>query len=405
MSPSRPASRGSGSDGDRRHSRYISGVRVVDVSQPERTSPSGRRRRPAAEPTTTSSSTSLPIPIKRASTMPYGMETPPERPERGRRPIIVEQLVPRQPAAPAGPPTATVEMVEHGGSRVQRRLSRRDSEFLLPYREHSRSPQGYGSAEDDRERRERRRRRRDARAHAAVMPASAPSAPDAIYGSSPLSASSYGSSQGSSSFAPPPPPRRAATVEPSAAVAAVKKELRWEDQLRAQQNERISQRPKLGRSVTAAPVQAEVKSILKNGNTSPSPSSSKTRRNSSAAVVSEDELAALYRSVEDMSLLHERESSTQRRAREAEEHDSAAYMDRLRNRFSMPPRRFTAGAGAKRPHRDLVPGRGPVQVPGLICFFFLFFFFFFFARARVCYSPVILHWYTSDLEELRWWTW
>ncbi len=332
-----PGSRGS--DGERRLSRsnmYVSGMRVVDVSQPDRSPRRRERRVPVVpEPST------RPIPIKRASTMPYGMETPPER---GRRPIIIEQFAPRHvsSAVPVGP----VEIVEHASSRLQRRFSRRDSDFLTPYREHSRSPQGYGSAEDEQERRQRRHRRRDARVQAAVMPASVPTFGNTdIYGTSP--ASSYGSSSAGSAF--PPPPQ--AFLEPSAAVAAVKKELRWEDQVRARQNARISQRPKLSRSATG--VQGEVKSILKN-----SPSSSPA-----AAATHDDELAELYRSVEGMNL-QEREASTQRRSREAEEKDSADYIDRLRNRFSMPQRRFTIGTGAKRRSEIWYPEEGRYKYKG-----------------------------------------
>ena len=356
-----PGSRGSDTERRRKSTGvYFDGNKVVEMRH-DRSPRRPRAERPpvvlepkvlrvqpphAPEPP---SPRAIPI-MKRASTMPYGMETPPDVPMRGRRPIIVEERVPTvtRKASDASP-LAPVEVHEHAtSSRLQRRTTRRDSDFLHPTRRRERSPQGYGSAEDDTERRERRRRRREARAQAAGMATSVPTFGNTdVYGSSP---SSLGSSGGSSPI-----------IGPSPAVNAVKKELRWEDQQRAAQNARIEARPKLMRSATAnanSGVQGEVKSILKktSAGTSPVLEPQRTSRRSSAAFA-DDELADLYRSVEGLNL-HERETSAERRARAAEEQDSAAYMSRLRNRFSMPPRRFTAGQGVRRRTEIWYPEEG-----------------------------------------------
>jgi len=337
-----PGSRGSDTERRRRTGVYVDGNKYVEVRH-ER-SPRRHRDRPTlAEPKhfiprVPEPPAPRPIPIKRASTMPYGMETPPER---GRRPIIVEERVttPRHhsDAVPLGP----VEVLEHASSG-RRRSSRIDADLLHPHRRrHSRSPQGYGSAEDEHERRERHRRRRERRAQAVAMATSVPT-----FTNTDVYSSSYGSSYASS-------PASSPIVGQSPAVAAVKKELRWEDQLRAAQNARIRQRPKLSRSATVnAGVSGEVKSILKKASRSPV---AEPRRKASA----DDELAELYRSVEGMNLHEEkRESSTERRTRLAEETDSQAYIDRLKNRFSMPPRRYTAGTGPRRRTEIWYPDEG-----------------------------------------------
>lgn len=357
----RPGSRGSDTERRRKPTGfYFDGNKLVEVRH-DRSPRRHRAERPVVlEPKQRVQPPHAPEPpapraipiMKRASTMPYGMETPPEVPMRGRRPIIVEERV-STPARKAsdGAPLAPVEVVEHATSgRLQRRPTRRDSDLLYPTRRRERSPQGYGSAEDDTERRDRRQRRRQARAQAAGMATSVPTFGNTdVYGSSP---SSYGSSSPSSPI-----------IGPSPAVSAVKKELRWEDQQRAVQNARIDARPKLSRSATAnanAATQGEVKSILKNasGGASPvmEPQKQQSSRRSSAAFA-DDELADLYRSVEEMNL-QERETSSERRSRLAEEKDSAAYMDRLRNRFSMPPRRFTAGQGVRRRTEIWYPDEG-----------------------------------------------
>ena len=352
-----PGSRGSDTE-RRRKSVYLDGSKLVEVRS-DRSPRRPRAERPVVlEPKPRPQPPYAPEPpspravpaMTRAATMPYGMETPPDVPMRGRRPIIVEERVatPSRKASDAAPP----EVVEHAtAGRLQRRPTRRDSDLLYPARRRERSPQGYGSAEDEAERRERRRRRRDARAQAAGMATSVPTFGNTdVYGSSP---SSYGSSASSP------------VLGPSPAVSAVKKELRWEDQQRAAQNARIEARPKLSRSTTAgaAPaaqgVQGEVKSILKNagGGASPVLEAQKQPSRRSSAALADDELADLYRSVEGMNL-QERETAGERRTRLAEEKDSAAYMDRLRNRFSMPPRRFTAGQGARRRTEIWYPEEG-----------------------------------------------
>ena len=353
-----PGSRGSDTERRRKSTGvYVDGNRLVEVRH-DRSPRRPRPERPVVlEPLHRVQPPHAPQPpapriipgMARAATMPYGMETPPEVPMRGRRPIIVEERVatPARRPSDAAPP---VDIFEHAtSSRLQRRPTRRDSDLLHPStRRRDRSPQGYGSAEDDTERRERRRRRRDARAQAAGMATSVPTFGNTdVYGSSP-------SSRGSSASSP--------VIGPSPAVSAVKKELRWEDQQRAAQNARIGARPKLSRSATTqanAPLQGEVKSILKNasGGTSPVVEPQKQSSRRSSAAFADDELADLYRSVEGMNL-QERETSAERRTRLAEETDSAAYMDRLRNRFSMPPRRFTAGQGVRRRTEIWYPEEG-----------------------------------------------
>jgi len=353
-----PGSRGS--DTERRRLAtdvFLDGNRLVEVRHDR----SPRRQR-SERPVVTDSKVRIKPPyapeppapraipiMKRASTMPYGMETPPEVPMRGRRPIIVEDRVPTprkiSTDATLAPPA---EIYEHAtASRLQRRPTRRDSDLLYPTRRRERSPQGYGSAEDDTERRERRRRRREARVEAAGMATSVPTFGNTdVYGSSP---SSYGSSAASSPI-----------IGPSPAVSAVKKSLRWDDQQRAAQNARIHARPKLSRSATVNAgnaTQGEVKSILKKGSGSTSPVVDQKSSRRSSAAFADDELATLYRSVEELKL-QEREASAERRARIAEEKDSDAYMDRLRNRFSMPPRRFTAGQGTRRRTEIWYPDEG-----------------------------------------------
>lgn len=157
------------------------------------------------------------------------------------------------------------------------------------------SPIGYASAEDAAGREERRRRRRNNRD--TFAPASVPTAP-AVFGNiySPHThshsrtgsghdsgfASSYESSgytttsPAGSSFTSPTPSSTASgnvsEVRTSPAAAAVKKNLRWQDDERRRQNEKIDRRPKLSRDETITPanahahakVQGEVKSILKN---------------------------------------------------------------------------------------------------------------------------------------------
>lgn len=378
--------------------------------------------------TTSSSTAPRPIPIKRAATMTYGGMEPP--PERGRRPIIVEERVPSRAAfanqAGAASPVP-VEVLEYSSSPRRRRSLRHDptilqgvrrsssrrreegglapsampaggDDFLSPHRlpRHGadRSPQGYGSAEDEQDRTERRRRRRAARERASVMPSSLPAFGNTdVFGSSLESSAGvssasprFASASTSASSSPSASPAASATAaSASPAVSAVKKELRWEDEMRRRQNERINMRPKLSRSQTVtdtnAKLHGEVKSILKNGNgtasgaatpaegrsprRSPQPSPREARpsgsRRSSFVGPSPTTAAGYASDVEDVFTSFAGLGINDRRApvdAADESPAAAAERNRLRNRFSMPPRRFTAGSAFKRRTEIWYPDEG-----------------------------------------------
>ncbi len=375
-----------GSDADRAPGRsqvYVNGRRVVDVRQQQRQDRSPRRREswavvvepqrpvPQAAPEPPAP---RPIPIKRSSTMPHGLDTPP--PERGRRPIIVEEPAPRQPVAAAAR-GAPVEILEHASApRLHRRPSARrpDNAFLTPhYVPRSGSPQGYGSAEDDRERRELRRRRREARAREAVLATSAPAfglrdLPFAAAATSSFASTSSNGSSNRSSYASSPtisasPARPAATrlAAESPAVATVKKELRWEDQLRRKQNAIIQSRPKLERSATAAasattpaatadaaaagnaPLQGRVRSILKKQSSIPDGKLASCTAPCRAWTYK----AAMPRPPPRAGLASPTSIPTR-----------PPFMHRMRSRLTMPPRRYTAGTGLQRRTEIWYPDEG-----------------------------------------------
>ncbi|TPX10420.1 uncharacterized protein E0L32_008639 [Thyridium curvatum] len=334
---------------------YVGGTRMVEVN--DHSGSGSRRRRGDRRPVVLESSSTQgykpyapeppsprPIPIKRSSTMTYGIDTPPREETRGRRPIIVEERVPsrRNPSV-----TAPVDVFEHSSApRLSRRnSSRRDSAYLAPSSRLERSPQGYASAEDERERHERRRIRHERRAQAAAMASSAPTShQEALYGSS-YGSSSYASSP-SSGFTSSPK----FSGEPSAAVHEVKKHLRWEDQMRAKQNAKIDSRPKLSRSNTTGGggVQTEVKSILKNAGEGQVPAAPK------------DGMAELYSSMEGLGIRGSsasRPSSREKQAQRQEDREEAEYQERLRSRFNIPPRRYTS-IGPKRRSEVWYPDEG-----------------------------------------------
>lgn len=320
-----PGSRGS--DTERKHRRRTSIYRSdpVTISKPYVPQPPS------------------PIPIQRSSTMTYGVASPPLR---GRdTPLIITDPAPRYKSSSATIPIGPVEVLEHASPR--RRPSRRDSSgvYLSPdLRRHSRSPQGYASAEDERERAERRRRRRENKNISSKFSSSVPT-PYINDGFS----SSYGSSHTSD------------LVDPSPAATAVNKKLRWEDTERAKQNARISSRPKLSRSETLrmSAAQGEVKSILKNSNSTSTSPAGRTRASSSAR---DEQMDELYRSMEGLGI-SERETSAQRRAREEKEMADQEQKDRLSRRFdlgpdrrfSMPPRSYTMGSGGRRRQEIFYP--------------------------------------------------
>lgn len=389
----------------------------------------------------------MPIPIKRAATMTYGGMEP--APERGRRPIIVEERVP----SAAGPPPRMMpsayayphpEILHHTTARPRnplrdfrefrdlrevrdaradhfrdvrpaahhpaavgiertsslRRRSDRESmpppppppsdNFLSPSRARTeRSPQGYGSAEDEKERAERRRRRRVARERASVMPSSLPA-----MGNTDVFGSSY-EAPSSSSAATSAATSAANSASASPAVSAVKKELRWEDEMRRLQNERIQSRPKLSRSQAVPPntkLQGEVKSILKNTTTTSTPAGSGAATPAGGRPEGRPTETGASRSRASSRASSSRPpSSSSRRASFAgpppdfdifttglsglnistppppppaqgepplDDDAERAYQSRLRNRFSMPPRRYTAGGPFKRRTEIWYPEEG-----------------------------------------------
>ncbi|CAK7205307.1 hypothetical protein SEUCBS139899_008076 [Sporothrix eucalyptigena] len=394
---------------------YVNGTKVSSTSTTIKSSP-----KPPSSPRT------MPIPIQRAATMTYGGMEPP--PERGRRPIIVEDRVPSVPGhhglLSSTPRVMPIPLPGHadiyqhstrrglrdfrdlrdlremrdlrdmrdmrdfrdlrdfrpvgGVSGLDRSSTLRrptpstppnNNNFLSPNRARAeRSPQGYGSAEDEKERRERRRRRRDARERASVMPSSLPTMGNTdVFGSSYESSASGAASSATSANA-------SSTASP--AVSAVKKELRWEDEMRRLQNEKINSRPKLPREQavpTNTKLQGEVKSILKNSTTT-SPAAPEGRSRASSRASSTRPPSSSRTSSRPPS---------SRRASFAADDDifitglsglnistppagppppmdlpTDAERTRLRDRFSMPPRRYTAGGSFKRRTEIWYPEEG-----------------------------------------------
>ncbi|OAA58030.1 hypothetical protein SPI_06915 [Niveomyces insectorum RCEF 264] len=250
--PSSPSGSGSGSGSSHHHNNNAPRNRTSGIYAPA----SSATAAPAATTSTAPRPIPIPIPIRRAATMTYGGMEPP--PERGRRPIIVEDRVPRSPRASgrvsASP--APVEVLAHTSSPSRRRSLRHHSQlhhhdpdfdvrrgssgglragripltvpppesngFLSPQRAADASPQGYGSAEDEKERAERRRRRRAARERASVLPSSLPA-----FGNTDVFGSSYESTAGGSNGSSSAAARR--PVNESRAAAA---EREYQDRLR-----------------------------------------------------------------------------------------------------------------------------------------------------------------------------
>lgn len=315
---------------------YVDGDRVTDYGL--------RRSNSRAEP--------IPIPKpRRSSTMPIdeGYYSEPRRDSRS-RPIIVENSDrPRRSSStrressimPLGPYDVLYNY-NSGSSRREPEKRTRDS-YLEPSRSHrrnSRSPVEVFS-QDDAPNRERRRLRR-AKPTIVDGPALTSIPTDAIYGTSPYGGSypsSYGSHRSDDYW------NRLPTVNnQSPPKASTPKGVRWEDDMRAVQNARISSRPKLGRSNTVTGASTgEVKGILKNSNTA-APGATKTAEAGSPPAVQplrRDEVADLRNSIRSMGV-NERETSTQRQARrerEEREREEKDWEDRLRNRFSGRDRR------------------------------------------------------------------
>lgn len=285
---------------------------------------------------------------------------------------------PMPPMAPLAPPMMTSALNDNFLSPHRPRPSPRDRADFGPLGGIDRSPPGYASAEDDRERAERRRRRRLARERAAVLPSSLPAFgnTDVQFGSSYDSASGAGSTGVSTGVS--------TSASGSPAVNAVKKELRWEDEMRRQQNERIRRRPRLQRDQVApdaaaasgsgARTQGEVKSILKNTTATtttppPPPASPPSRRRSSSSRRSSfaggDPFFAT--GLADLNIRSNSNSNSNGTAAATAGSAVAGGSDltadvedrsRLRNRFSMPPRRYTAGGSFRRRSEIWYPDEG-----------------------------------------------
>lgn len=348
---------------------YIDGDRVIDYGL--------RRSNSRAEP--------IPIPKpRRSSTMPidegYYSET---RRDSRARPIIVENgdrprrssSARRESSTMALGPYDVLYNYNSGSSR--RELEKRRDSYLEPTRSHrrnSRSPVEVFT-QDDAPNRERRRLRR-AKPTIVDGPALTGIPADALYGSSPYGGSypsSYGSHRSDDYW------NRLPTVnDQSPPKPSTPKGVRWEDDMRAVQNARISSRPKLGRSNTitgagtGSNLHGEVKGILKNSNAA-SPGAAKTAEAGSPPAVQpllrRDEMADLRNSVRSMGI-DERETPAQRQARrerEEREREEKDWEDRLRNRFSgrdrrasfdMPPRTFEKTSRGGRRTEVFYPGEG-----------------------------------------------
>lgn len=313
---------------------YVDGDRATDY---------GIRKKEKHTPT---SPGPIAIPkMRRASTMPTA-DYYPERREARSRPVVIDNSNRRNSfrqesaAVPVGP----VDVLYNYGSPSRKT---RDS-YLEPPRAHrrsSRSPVEVYATDDEQE---RRRRRRSTKATVSPEIPGGISA-DAVYGSSPYGGSygsSYGSTAGNSGHNAwtPLPVVVTNSSSPSgrAGTPPVRKELRWEDELRAQQNARISTRPKLSRSATvtgAGTGAVHPQGILKN-------------TGAAAPAVQRDVPEELYSSLRGLGI-EERETSAQRKLRQEREQDRE-YNDRLRNRFSMPPRRFAVEKGSRSGRRTEV---------------------------------------------------
>ncbi|KAI6373036.1 hypothetical protein MCOR25_003566 [Pyricularia grisea] len=311
--------------------------RAERAEREEREAKEERRRRRREEKTSAPTSKAMPIPLPRSSTMPTGHSITPSHETRGRRPVIMSEYVDGGETS-ARMPIGPVDVLEHASSRRNSTTKRYSSTGR--YEDHHRrssggsgsghrrhdsnggSPLGYASGEEEANR--RRAHRRSNRPEVRQGPGFASSAPDfgVAYGKSPSPyASSYASTAGSTHLSSSP------------AADEATKTLRWADQERRAQNDRISSRPKLARvdSVKAnasAKTQGEVKGILKNSPNSSRPQSSSGPRSRGNSV-----------NVDDLAAGVERLSTGDDEYR------------RLKDRFSMPPTRrhstFAPGAGSR----------------------------------------------------------
>lgn len=257
----------------RRHESgvYVNGTKIADLNTKGEKRGSSRRETPvvihAPEPPS-------PRPfLKRSSTMPTSQHIVVEERGRRHRDVLAQPRRTSSREIAVGP----VRILESLGDNRRSDSGSRRSASPRPtyYREHSRSARGYEYRDQEVTRKER-------------VPSSRRAS--SFYGESNLASSSRRTRD---VYATPPPETQ---------VVPPKKELRWEDQVRAKQNERIARRPKLHQ---------EVKGILKKEEPVP--------------VYDE-----LRRAVGQMDI-----HSSQRRVMDGDEE----YFDRLRNRFEEPRER------------------------------------------------------------------
>jgi hypothetical protein len=264
---------------------YVNGAKIADIHAKREQRPSSRRDPVvvhAPEPPS-------PRPFfKRSSTMPTSQHIVVEERGRRHRDSLAEPHRTSSREIPVGP----VRIIESLGSNHRSNSGSRRSASPRPtyYREHTRSARGYAYRDEEKERKEHIRPSRRA---------------SSFYGDSDFTSSSRRTED---VYMTPPPAVQLPTPP--------KKELRWEDEVRARQNERIARRPKLHQ---------EVKGILK-----------------------KEEPAAQYdelrRAVGKMDI----HSTQQRRVREG---DDPRYWDRLRDRFEEPRER-------RRRSKVYYPGEG-----------------------------------------------
>lgn len=248
---------------------YVNGAKVADIHT-KREKRHATRRDPvivhAPEPP-------APVPfLKRSTTMPSSQHIVLEERGRRRRDVLTEPRWTSSREIPLGP----VRFLETLGSTHRANSGSRRSASPRPdyLREHSRSQRGYEFRNEERERKER------------IRPSHRTSS---FYNSSDFTSTSRRTED---AYMTPPPEVK---------ISPPKKELRWEDEVRARQNERIARRPK---------VHQEVKSILKK----------------------EETYDELRRAVGEMDI-----HPTQQR--NVPEDDDALYWERLRNRFEEPRER------------------------------------------------------------------
>lgn len=250
---------------------YVNGTKVADLNTKREKRHSSRREPPvvvhAPEPP-------APRPfLKRSSTMPSSQHIVVEERGRRHRDSVAQPPKTSSREIAVGPVRILESLGDHGRSNSGSRRSA--SPRPTYHREHSRSARGYDYRDQEVTRKERVTTSRRA---------------SSFYGEGSLASTQR---RAKDVYMTPPP---------EVQVVPPKKELRWEDQVRAQQNERIARRPKLHQ---------EVKGILKK----------------EEPVAEYDDLR---RAVGKMDI-----HSSQRRVREGDEE----YFDRLRSRFEEPRER------------------------------------------------------------------